>query len=372
MIPVSRPLITIEDIEKVKESLEAGFVSGETEVVEEFERSWANVCNRKFGIAVANGTVALDLAIEALDLKPGDEVILPSFTIVSCMNAILRLGLVPVFVDSNAIDWNMNCSDIESKITYKTRAIVVVHIYGLCTDMDTILQLSKKYQLHVIEDAAEAHGLKYKGHVCGSFGVLSTFSFYANKNITTGEGGMVLTNDEKIAEKIRNLRNLNFRKHYRFISDALGYNYRLTSMQAALGISQITRLQLIISQRKKIAHQYNHFLKNLDFIQLPTQQNDFSENNYWVYGVVLKNEFEGKAIQAMEFLKKQGIGTRPFFQGLHKQPVLKNYPSVKKTSLPVTENLSKSGFYIPNSLDITENEQKIVAQQLIKLASVAL
>jgi perosamine synthetase len=369
MIPVSMPNITQEDIMSVSSALAKGYVSGGTPIVNEFEENWASICNRKFGVAVSNGTVALDLALEVLNLKPGDEIILPSFTIISCLNAVLRLKLVPVFIDANADDWNMSCEEIENRITSKTKAIIAVHIYGLPTDMDRILELAKKYSLHVIEDAAEAHGLKYKKKICGSFGVMSTFSFYSNKNITTGEGGMILTDDPVLASKLQNLRNLNFRKDERFISDELGYNQRMSSMQAALGVSQLKRLDGVISSRKDIANNYRELLKDLDFIQLPASQNNFSENHYWVFGLVLKNEFKNRAKDIMKVLRNQGIETRAFFQGLHRQPVLEKYSYANQENLRISENLSASGFYIPNGLNIKMEQQIIVAEKIANLKS---
>lgn len=361
-IPVNQPHISAEDVAEVINSLEGGWVSGESPVVEEFETSFANLCGRKYGLAVCNGTVAIDLAFEAVGITKGDEVIVPSFTIISCISYLLRIGATPIFVDSDPATWNMDVNQIESKISEKTKAIIVPHIYGLPAEMDKILQIASEKNIFVIEDAAEAHGLKFKNQICGSFGDISTFSFYSNKNITTGEGGMILTNSKEIAEKIKNLRNLNFRHNDRFINDYLGYNYRMSAMQAALGKSQIKRLDSIIQRRIEIAEYYNEKFKELDNVQLPTKTTTYSENHYWVYGIKLTGKKSGKAKHIQKILLENGIGTRPFFQVLHKQPVLVKYKLETQSVLPVAEDLSNSGFYIPNGLGITSIQLEKVAE----------
>jgi perosamine synthetase len=367
MIEVNKPKIEDQDIRAVTRCLHNGWISGESPEIEEFEKKWASYCDRKYGIAVANGTVALDLAIEILDLDPGDEIILPTFTIISCINAILRNKLIPIFVDSKIDTWNIDADAIEGKITQRTRAILVPHIYGLPADMDKILRLSKKYHLRIIEDAAESHGLRYNERICGSFGLVSTFSFYSNKTITSGEGGMLLTNNLQIANRLRNLRNLNFRKNARFKSEQLGYNYRLGSMQAALASSQIDRIESIIKRKRQIAAHYDKNLHEKNNIQIPVKQNEFGKNSYWVYGVLLRGKFKGKANSIRSTLKNLGIDTRPFFQPLHSQPVLKKYGLSCKEKFPIATELSVSGFYLPNGLDLKYNEQEYVSKCLLDI-----
>jgi perosamine synthetase len=301
-------------------------------------------------VAVANGTIAIDLAIELFDLQPGDEVILPSFTIISCLSQILRKGAIPRFIDSNSETWNMDVDLVEKNISLKTKLIVAPHIYGLPIDMDPLMLLAESFGIPLIEDAAESHGLRYKDQVCGSFGVLSTYSFYANKHITTGEGGLIVTNDEDLAICLQNLKNLNFRQGERFVSDELGWNYRLGSTQAALGLSQLKRLNEILKQRKKIGAFYQEQLQGVPNIQLPLVETAFSENNYWVFGLVLNGKMTGKAKEVQNELGNLGIGTRPFFQPLHRQPVLQKFGLSEQPSLSVSENLGNSGFYIPNGL----------------------
>jgi perosamine synthetase len=361
-IPVNTPLITKTDIAAVEECLAQGWISGEGPIVEKFERVVAENSGRQFGVAVANGTLAIDLAIEAIGISKGDEVLLPSFTIISCISYLLRIGAVPVFVDSDETTWNIDVNQIESRVTSKTKAILIPHIYGLPAEMDKILSIAVKYGIQVIEDAAESHGLKYKGRQCGSFGVISTFSFYANKNITTGEGGMVLTDDPVLAKKVKDLRNLNFRENDRFVNDELGYNYRISSMQAALGTSQMTRIDEIIARRKAIAEFYRAEFSEIENIQLPTVKTDYAENIYWVFGILLTNKLQGASKEFQSFLAEKNIGTRPFFQPLHRQPVLEKYGLKNQMSLPVAEDLGESGFYIPNGLGLTDTQIEKVAE----------
>jgi perosamine synthetase len=361
-IPVNTPLITKTDIAAVEECLAQGWISGEGPIVEKFERVVAKNSERQFGVAVANGTLAIDLALEAIGISKGDEVILPSFTIISCISYLLRIGAVPVFVDSDETTWNIDVGQIESRVTSNTKAILIPHIYGLPAEMDKILSIAVKYGLQVIEDAAESHGLKYKDRQCGSFGVISTFSFYANKNITTGEGGMVLTDDPVLAKKVKDLRNLNFRENERFVNDELGYNYRISSLQAALGTSQMARIDEIITRRKAIAEFYRAEFFEIENIQLPTAKTDYAENIYWVFGILLTNKLQGKAKEFQSFLAEKNIGTRPFFQPLHRQPVLEKYGLKNQIALPVAEDLGKSGFYIPNGLGLNDSQIEKVAE----------
>lgn len=366
-IPVNKPLITKSDIESVINCLKEGWISGDGPVIENFEKSFANFCGRKYAVAVSNGTVAIDLALEALRIKSGDEVIVPSFTIISCISYLLRIGAVPIFVDADPQTWNLDVNQLEEKITSRTKAIIVPHIYGLPAEIDRVIDLANLHRIPLIEDAAESHGLKFKGLQCGSFGEVSTLSFYANKNITAGEGGMILTDNIEIYEIVKNLRNLNFRTSERFINDELGYNYRMSSMQAALGLSQLNRIEEIIARRRSIGKFYTSEFKDLENLQLPLEKTDYAENTYWVYGLKLTGLRKGKSKEFQQSLEKNGIGTRPFFQSLHKQPVLKKFGLEKQPSLPVTEDLSSSGFYIPNGLGMSDTEIEFVANKVKKV-----
>jgi perosamine synthetase len=366
-VPVNRPLITGEDIESVNLALSDGWISGEGPFIEEFEKKFASFCHRKYGVTIANGTLAIDILIDIMELSPGDEVIIPSFTIISCINQILRVGAVPIFVDSDPLTWNMATEEIEDLITSRTKLIFVPHIYGLPADMDKISEIAEKHGIPIIEDAAEAHGLTYKGKICGSFGIASTFSFYANKNITTGEGGMILTDDHDLALKIRNYRNLNFDTTQRFKSNELGINGRLSSLQSALGIKQIERIDSIITKRLEIAKKYREAFADIGTFQLPIELTGYAQNHYWVFGIVLKEDWVGKTVEAQKLLFNRGIGTRPFFQSLHLQPVLAKYGLEKQRPLAVTENLSNSGFYIPNGLGIHNHEVEYVVETILEI-----
>ena len=363
-IPVNEPLLNGNEKKYLNECIDTGWISSEGPFVKRFEDSFAKKVNRKYGIAVANGTAALDIAVEALGIGEGDEVILPTFTIISCIHQIIRSGATPVLVDSDPNTWNMDISQIEEKITIKTKAIMVVHIYGLPVDIDPILELAIKYNLKIIEDAAEMIGQSYKGNPCGSFGDLSTFSFYPNKHITTGEGGMVLTDDEKLAEKCRSMRNLCFQRKQRFVHDKLGWNYRMTNLQAALGLAQLEQLESFVDKKRTIGKTYTKLLKGIKEIQLPLEKTDYAENIYWVYGIVLKDDIPFDAKEAMQKLGKQGIGTRPFFWPMHEQPVFKRMGLFEGEFYPVAENLARRGFYIPSGLAINSSQQKKVTDAI--------
>ena len=364
-IPVSQPHISEDDKIAVLDCLNNGFLSGDAPIVAEFERNFANIVGTRYGIAVANGSVALDLALHALNLEQGDEVIVPSFTIASCLFAIMRTGATPVFVDCDEDTWNMSIQTVEPKITTKTKAILVVHIYGLPVDIDPIASLCQQKNISLIEDSAEAHGIKYKGAYCGSFGDMSTFSFYANKAITTGEGGMVLTDNENLYEKLRYFRNLAFAPPpgKRFIHEEMGWNYRLGSMQAALGNSQIDRLKKIVSEKRQIGLKYNELLSANPLITLQPSETSYSHNVYWVVGVLLDPKFNAEEI-AKE-LKKRGVDTRPFFYPLHKQPLLRKFGLQDQKSLPIAEKLGKQGIYLPSFIGLDDSKIEFVSQQLL-------
>jgi len=358
MIPVNEPLLSGNEKKYLIECIDSGWISSEGPFVKRFEEEFSKKVNRKYGVAVSSGTAALDIAIKTLGLKAGDEIIMPTFTIISCINQIIRSNIKPVLVDSDPHTWNMDVTQIESKVTEKTKAIMIVHIYGLPVDTDPILDIAKKYGLKVIEDAAEMIGQTYKGKPCGSFGDVSVFSFYPNKHITTGEGGMVVTNDEIIAERAKSYRNLCFKPEKRFVHDELGWNYRMTNLQAALGLAQLERLDEFIKKKRWMGRLYTELLKDFDVFQLPLNKTDYSENIYWVYGLVIKNgNNKCNANRFMQKLRNKGIGARPFFYPLHKQPVFNKMGLLfNKENYPVSENLAEYGFYIPSGLNIKKEQ----------------
>ncbi|MFH1644684.1 MAG: DegT/DnrJ/EryC1/StrS family aminotransferase [bacterium] len=363
-IPVNTPLLNGNEKKYLNECIDTCWISSDGPFVERFETEFAKKVGRKFGIAVCNGSVALDAAMLALNLPKDSEVIMPTFTIISCASAIIRAGLKPVLVDSDPVTWNVNVLDIEKLITQKTKAIMVVHIYGLPVDMDPILELAKKYNLKIIEDAAEMHGQTYKNKPCGSFGDISTFSFYPNKHITTGEGGMIVTDDEELAQRCRSLRNLCFKPERRFVHDDLGFNFRLTNLQAAVGLAQLEKLDEHVKRRREIGNFYNQEFKNLKTLQFPLKSTEYAENIYWVYGLVLNDTVDFDAKIAMQKLAEKGIGTRPFFWPMHEQPVFQRMGLFKNETYPVAEKLASRGFYIPSGLGLTDEQMEVVAKKV--------
>ena len=363
MIPVNTPLLEGNENKYLHECINTGWISSEGPFVGRFENEFAEKVNRKFGISVTNGTTALELAVKAIGIHAGDEVILPSFTIISCADAIVRAGATPVLVDCYMDTWNMDVSKIESVITEKTKAILAVHIYGLPAEMDLILAIAKKYDLKVIEDAAQMHGQTYKGKPCGSFGDVSTFSFYANKIITTGEGGMLLTNNEEIAKKARYYKNLCFNNETRFVHQNSGWNMRMTNLQAAVGVAQLEQLDKLVEKKRWIGNLYHELLGDIREFQLPIDQREYAENIYWVFGIVL-NDCSYSVQEICTHLSKNKIGTRPFFWPMHEQPVYLKQGLFNDTSLPNSEFLARNGFYLPSGLGITETEIRTVAHCL--------
>ncbi|GHN00230.1 GDP-perosamine synthase [Cytophagales bacterium WSM2-2] len=363
---VNEPLLDGNEKKYLNECIDTGWISSEGPFIKRFEETLANYFDRKFAIAVSNGTVAIDIAIDALELKSGDEIILPSFTIISCISGLIRKGCVPVFIDQDAETWNMDVRQIKSKITSKTKAIMVVHIYGLPVDMTPVLEIAKQHNLLIIEDSAEMHGQTYNGRKCGSFGDISTLSFYPNKHITTGEGGMVLTDDAQLAERCRSLRNLCFVPERRFVHYELGYNARMTNLQAAVGLAQFERIEQFIVKKRWIGSTYQSLLKGIDGIRLPLQKTEYADNIYWVFGVTLDENLPD-ASDVMKKLAELGVGTRPFFWGLHEQPVLKKYGLDTAQNLPVCEYLSRKGFYLPSGLALKESQIIYCAEMLKKV-----
>lgn len=361
-IPVNEPLLNGNEKKYLCECIDTGWISSEGPFVKKFEEDMAQSVGRKYGIAVSNGTAALEVACQAIKISEGDEVIMPAFTIISCAMAVTKLGGVPVLVDSDPYTWNMDVSQIESKITSKTKAIMVVHIYGLPVDMNLVLEIANKYGLKIIEDAAEMHGQTYKGKPCGSFGDISTFSFYPNKHVTTGEGGMVLVDDEELAERCRMLRNLCFRKDVRYVHDEISDNYRFTNLQAAVGLAQLERLDEFVQLKRKMGKYYTERLKDIKGIALPVEQTEYANNIYWVFGIVLSDDIPYDNREFQKRLAEKGVGSRTFFWPIHKQPVYQNMGLFINESYPVAEMLSERGLYIPSGMALTEEQMMKVSE----------
>jgi len=363
MILVNEPLLDGNEKKYLSECIDTNWISSEGPFVEKFESQMARYVGRKYATACSSGTAALDVAISALGLQEGDEVIMPSFTIISCAQALTKLNIKPVLVDSEYDTFNMKVEDVESKITLKTKAIMIVHIFGLTVDVDQIINLAKKYNLRVVEDAAQAIGQTYKNKQCGSFGDISIFSFYPNKHITTGEGGMVLCDDDLLDKRSKSLRNLCFGSQ-RFVHDEIGFNYRMTNMQAALGVAQLERIDQIVEKKRWIGSVYNELLQDADMINLPIKATNYCANIYWVYAITLRDDYPKTAKEVMQELGKCNIGTRPFFYPMHQQPVFNNMGLFLDDSLPTSERLYKKGFYIPSGVALTERQVHKVSKML--------
>jgi len=363
-IPVNEPLLDGNEEKYLLECIRTGWISSEGPFVKQFEEQFATRVGRKYGVAVCNGSVALDTAVAALGLGGGDEVIMPTFTIISCAAAVVRAGAVPVVVDCDPVTWNMDVAQIEARITPHTKAIMVVHIFGLPVDMDPVMAIAHKHELKVIEDAAEMHGQAYNGKPCGSFGNISTFSFYPNKHITTGEGGMIVTNDPALAEKCLSLRNLCFKPEQRFVHDELGWNFRMSNLQAALGVAQLERLDEFVERKRRMGAHYTELLADTPRIQLPQAHSEYADNIYWVYGLVLDDKVPFDAKEAMARLGKLGIGTRPFFWPMHEQPVFHKMGLFAGEQHPVAERIARRGFYIPSGMALTHEQMERSAAAL--------
>jgi perosamine synthetase len=367
MIPVSEPWFLEEDAECVAECVRTGWVSSAGKSVDEFEATWAAYCGRRYGVAMSSGMTALQAAVAALDLAPGDEVILPSFTIVSCALAVIYNGGVPVLVDADPRTWCMDVAQIESRISPRTRAVMPVHIYGHPVDMLPLLDIAQRHGLAVIEDAAEAHGAEYstrgEWRRCGGFGTMSCFSFYANKLIAAGEGGMVVLDDPALAARLRSLRDLCFSPERRFEHTRLGYNFRLTSLQASLALPQIARIGELLRRKRCMARLYRELLAGIPVIEQPSEM-PWARSAFWMYGIVLSESARIDAAGLAARLRDEGIETRPFFLGMHEQPAFHNRGLFLGERHPVTERLSRRGLYLPSGLGTTEEQFRRVSEAL--------
>ena len=361
-IRLAEPVLVGNELKYLQDCINTGFISSVGPYVKKFEESFSRFCNRRYGIATSNGTVALHLALESLGISSKDEVILPTFTMIAPANAISYTGAKIKLVDADSKTWNINTNLIEKTITKKTKAILIVHIYGHPVDMKPVLEIAKKHNLYVLEDAAEAHGAQYKGKNVGGFGDVSCFSFYANKIITTGEGGMVVTNNTKIAENSRELRNLSFDKERKFRHKRIAYNYRLTNLQAAVGLAQMERVDKFISRRRKNAKIYNEIFSKINGIKIPPEEK-WAKNVYWMYSVTVNNQKIRNKI--MDKLKKQGIESRVMFYPMHLQKPFKKLDS--KIRFPISEKLSKTGFNLPSGNNLNDSLVESIAKKVSKI-----
>lgn len=364
MIPVFEPEILQSDIALVNDALQKGEISGNFgHYLETFETDFASFIGVKHGIAVTSGTTALHLALAVLELSPGDEVLISSSTNVATALAVVHNNLVPIPVDSEKVTWNLDLDLLESLITPKTKAIIPVHLFGHPVDMDALMVIANKHNLYVIEDCAESHGATVRGRMSGSFGNFGCFSFYANKIITTGEGGMVVTDDGEMARKLRNYRNLGFGEP-RFLHNIAGYNFRMTSYQAALGLGQVKRIDSIIEKKREIARHYIKSFESIPGVKLQIEL-PWAKNVYWMNAVLLSEDLDIDRDEVTSLLRKLGIDTRTFFCPMNLQPFLQK--DFEMPDCPVANSLWKRGFYLPSSTKITNSEIEFIANSLRKI-----
>lgn len=357
-IPVAEPVLEGNEKKYVMDCLDTGWISGSGRYVDEFEEKFAALCGTSHAVAVANGTVALHVALLALGIGAGDEVIVPDLTYIASANAVTYCGARPVFADVDARTWTLDASDVARKITNATKAVMPVHLYGHPVEMDAIGRLAKEHNLYVVEDAAEAHGASYRGRAVGGLGDVATFSFYGNKIITTGEGGIVVTNDAELAARMRLLKGQGMTPERRFWFPIVGYNYRMTNIQAAIGLAQVERLDWFIERRREVAAWYDEALKDL-----PVQgscEASWAKNVYWLYSIVVEEGIDRDRL--MLELSEEGIETRPFFYPMHVMPPY--FQEDGDAKFPVTTSLAARGINLPSSAKITKQDVEFIAGAL--------
>ena len=376
MIRVNEPLLGREEGRKVASCLRTNWISSQGKYLKIFEEQFARYCGVRYGIGTTSGTTALHLALAAAGVGPGDEVLLPTFTMAATAFAVCYCGAGPVFIDSEPETFNIDPDRAaaylrrqEKRGTLKVKAIIPVHIYGHPVDMDPLLDLAKKYNLLLIEDAAEAHGAEYKGKKCGSLGHLGCFSFYANKIITTGEGGMVVTDDPALAERARSLKDLSHIPGRRFLHSELGFNYRLTNLQAAIGVAQLKKITSHIRKKRRMAGHYRSGLKGIPGLTLPIEK-PWAKNVYWMYGILIDPAFGLSRDQLMVRLLERGVETRSFFIPMHRQPLFQG-GALKARSFgpfPVADRLADQGLYLPSGLTLSRDQIETVCGRVRRLS----
>lgn len=357
-IPVCEPLLGDKELEYVTDCIKTGWISSKGKYIDEFEKKFSEFCGVRHGITTTSGTTAIHLALAAIGIKPGDDVIMPDFTMIATANPIYQLGARPVFIDSDMETWCIDPTKIEEKITKKTKAILVVHMYGHPCDMDPINEIAKRHGVYVIEDAAESHGAEYRGKKTGSLGDIGCFSFYANKIITTGEGGMVITDNDEIAEKCRLMKDLAFEKK-RFFHRFAGYNFRMTNLQAAVGVGQMYLVEKSIETRRRNAKLYNSLLKGVRGIITPPEAS-WAKNVYWMYTILVDDSFGISRDNLVSSLAEKGVETRTTFFPMHVQPVFKEF--YKGEQYPNSDFLGRTGINLPSGNTLTKDDIEYVVE----------
>jgi perosamine synthetase len=367
MIPVNIPIISAEDIQSVVTALTDTMISGESPPVRKFEENLAKLLDVKHCISVSTGTSALDLCMEVLEISEVDECIVPNFTIISSVSNLMRKGARIKLVDADKTTWSMNAEITRNYINDRTSLIVPTHIYGLPTDVNFFMDKAKEFGAFILEDAAEALGLKYHGKQCGSLGDASIFSFYANKIVTGGEGGAICTNSETFAQRARFLRNLAFSANERFVNDELGWNYRWNALSASLANSQLSRLDALLKRKREIAQYYIQNLGDIKAFSFHPEKSEGSINSYWVFGILLSEDAGINAKELQKTLYENGVETRRFFCPIHLQPVSRNYNVDIDGDFPVSSYLWEYGIYLPSGLGTTKKQQDIVIEVLRRI-----
>lgn len=357
-IPVAEPSLTGNELAYVTDCVTSSWISSIGAYIPRFENEFARFCGVKHGIATSNGTTALHLALTICGIGAGDEVIVPSLTFVATANAVVYTGATPVFVDSEPRTWNIDPDDVARKITPRTKAIIPVHLYGHPANMDAINDLARAHDLFVIEDAAEAHGAEYKGRRVGALAHIGAFSFYGNKIVTTGEGGMLTTDDDALAEKARWLRDHGMSATDRYWHPVIGFNYRLTNIQAALGVAQMEQIDQFIARKRAIAQRYTELLAGVRGLTLPPEES-WARSVYWMYSVLIGDDARCARDQVMAHLKARRIDSRPFFHPIHVMP-----PYATGQSLPIAERLSRQGINLPSSVTLSDTDIDRIARAL--------
>lgn len=359
--PIASPILNGNEKQYVMDCLDSNWISSNGSYIQKFEEQFAQYCGVKHAISCSNGTTALHLALLAYGIKEGDEVIIPTFTFVATANAVVYCGGTPIFIDSDSTTWNIDPAKIEAKITPHTKGIIPVHIYGHPADMDPIKELAKKYNLFVIEDAAQAVGAQYKGKMTGAIGDCATFSLFGNKIITTGEGGIITTNDDHIAEKIRILKSQGIDLKRKYWFPVIGYNYRMTNIQAAIGCAQLENINWHIQQRIRIANQYTQNLKNDHRLILPIEK-EWAKNVYWMFSIICKDFTENERNLLMDRLKDKGIETRPFFYPMHALPPYQNLQD--PVEFPIINRISAQGINVPSYGSLTDDDTRYISLKI--------
>lgn len=354
-IPIMQPSLSGNELKYVTDCVQTGWISSQGSYVKQFEKMFAEYCGAPYSLATSNGTVALHLALASLGIGPGDEVIVPDYTFAASINSVLYTGATPVVVDIDPVTWTIDVNAVKAAITSKTRAIMPVHIYGHVCDMDALVTIAKEHQLHIVEDCAESLGSFYNGKASGVFGTVSAFSFFGNKTITTGEGGMLIFKDKETYERASVLRDHGMSKSKRYWHDELGFNYRMTNLQAAIGVAQMERIDEILRTKRWIAQTYDQALANLPGLQLHGEK-EGTISSYWLYTMLVKPGYGFTRNELIERLAKNGIEGRPAFYPLHAMPVYAKPEYLRGQEFPNSKYVSEHGLSLPSYVDLTEEE----------------